>query len=169
MKTQKIKAILLFGIAILMFNGCKKEETPGPAGKDGSSNVSSTVFSASSWAFASPNYYVNLSVPELTSSNLNTAGVMVYFTKTGTNWIAVPYTQYGSPYDYFMGFNTSAGQVQVTWFYDFSGSSGSDPNAYYSTTVKYKVVVIPPAAMKANPGLNLKDYSAVKTKFNLPD
>lgn len=169
MRTLKIYLTILFGITILVLNGCKKKETPGPAGKDGNANVTSTIFSAASWSWNSPHYYVNLSVPELTSSNINSAAIMVYFSTTGSGWIAVPYTQYDSPYDYFMGFNTSVGNVQVTWFYDSSASSGSNPNTYYATTVKYKVVIIPPALVKANPNLNLDDYSAVKKRFNLKD
>lgn len=166
-KTLRITSLLFITTTLLFFAGCKKSST-GPAGKDGSANVTATTYSAGSWAWSSPNYYVNLSVPELTSANINSAAVMVYF-KTANNWIAVPYTQYNSPADYYMNFNTSVGNVQVTWFYDSSLSSGSDPNAYYSTTVQYKVVVIPPTVAKANPGLNLKDYAAVKTRFNLPD
>jgi hypothetical protein len=67
-----------------------------------------------------------------------------------------------------MGFNTTVGQVEVTWFYDSSLSSGSDPNAYYGTTVRCKVV-IPPTMKLANPDLDLKDYEAVKKRFKLKD
>jgi hypothetical protein len=163
-KILHLNLITLFVIALVMTNGCKKEGPPGPAGN---ANVTATTFSASSWSWSSPYYYANFNVPDLTSSNINTAAVMVYFSTTGGTWIAVPYTQYTSAYDYHMGFNTSAGTVQVTWVYDSSLSNGSDPNAFYSTTVQYKIVVIPPSARQANPNVNLKDYNAVKAAFQL--
>ncbi len=162
-KTLQIHAILLFAIATVMANGCKKE---GPAGPAGNANVTAYTYSVSSWAYNSPNYYTNLSVPELTSSNINSAAVMVYFKTTG-NWFALPYTQYYSPYNYVMNFSTGVGEVQITWFYDTSLSAGNDPNAFYGTAVQYKVVIIPPAARKANPNLDWSNYDAVKTQFNL--
>jgi hypothetical protein len=116
--------------------------------------------------YSSSNYYVNLDVLELISFNINSVAVIVYFSTTGTKWIAVPFTQYNSPSNYFMGFNTSLGKVQVTWVYDSSLSQGNDPNTYYSTNVQFKVVVIPPAVRKANPDLDLKNYDAVKIRFD---
>lgn len=160
--------ILLFGISTLII-GCKKE--PGPAGADGSSNVTSTIFNINTWYTTTSPYnhhYVDLSVSELTSSNINSSAVMAYI-NTGDNvWTAIPYTEYDFPSDYHMGFKTGVGNVELTWFYDGSGF-GSDPNALYGFTVQAKVVVIPPAAMQANSDLDLKNYEAVKKRFNLRD
>jgi hypothetical protein len=148
----------------VLFNaGCKKE-TPGTTNV----NVIAHTYSVSSWQFASPNYYTDLGVAELTSSNINTAAVMVYFSKNPGTWIAVPYTQYETLHDYHMNFLTSAGTVEVRWFYDGT-SAGSDPNAYYSATIQCKVVVIPQSVRLANPDLDVTNYNAVKTRFDLKD
>lgn len=121
----------------------------------------------SSWSYTSPYYYRNLSTSELTASNVDSALVMVYFSTIGSNWFALPYTQYNSPADYYMGFVSSVGNVQVTWVYDSSLSTGSDPNTYYGTTVKCKVVIIPPAMVK--PNINYKNYKEVKATYKLSD
>jgi hypothetical protein len=68
-----------------------------------------------------------------------------------------------------MGFNTRTGSVQVTWVYDSQFSAGDDPNEYYGTTVRYKIVVIPESQRKANPDLDLTNYEAVKATFHLKD
>lgn len=162
----QITGILLLLISSLLVNGCKKEGPPGPAGN---ANVTSRTFYVSSWSWDSPNYYADFNVPELTADNINSAAVLVYFRTTSGTWYAVPYTQYTSSSDYHMGFITVAGTVEVTWFYDNPLSSGSDPNAFYGTTVYYKVVVIPPAERKANPNLDLNNYEAVKAAFHLKD
>lgn len=167
MKTLKTISIITLLTIISLIQGCTKKGDVGPTGKDGSSNVSATVFQASSWSWSAPNYYINLNVPEITSENLTSAAIMVYFTKDNIKWTAVPFTQYNSTYNYFMGFNTSIGQVQVTWIYDTSLSSGDNPNVYYGVTVQYKVVVIPPAAKKANPNVDLSNYNEVKKAFNI--
>ena len=108
---------------------------------------------------------MNLTVPELTASNIDSALVMVYFSTVGSHWFALPYTQYNSPSDYYMGFVCSNDTVQVTWVYDSSLSSGSNPNAYYNTTIKCKVVVIPPAMIK--PNINPCNYNEVQQAYGL--
>lgn len=165
MKT--LKTIIIIITLTLFTQGCTKKGEVGPAGKDGSSNVSSTVFQASSWSWSSPNYYVNFNVPEITGDNLTSAAIMVYFTKDNTKWTALPFTQYNSPSNYFMGFNTSINRVQITWIYDSSLSQGDNPNVYYGVAVQYKVVVIPKAAKDAHPNVNLNNYSEVKKAFDL--
>lgn len=167
MKT--IKSIVFVSIISFIF-GCTKKGDTGPSGKDGSSNVSATVFSISSWGWTAPNYYANLSVPEITSDNFNSAAIMVYFSTSNGKWTALPFTQYNSPSNYFMGFNTSVGNVQVTWIYDSSLSSGSNPNNYYGVTaLQCKVVVIPKAAKEAHPNVNLSNYIEVREAFELKD
>lgn len=168
-KKIKIRHAIFCGFLLLLLSNCEKEGPPGPqgpAGTSGSSPVTARTFSVTAWGFSSPYHYANLMVPEITAANLDAAAVLVYFS-TGGNWFALPYTQYDSPYNYYMGFNTGAGNVQVTWFYDSSLSSGSNPNTYYSTTVECKVVVIPPALKKA--GLNYSNYDEVRVTYNLND
>lgn len=171
-KFNKLKlGVFLCCSTVLLFIGCEKgnDGEDGAPGKNGSSNVESRTFSVSSWSYSSPFHYTNLSVPELTQQNINSAGVMVYFSTTGTDWVAVPYTQYNSPYNYFMGFNTSVGIVQITWVYDTSLSQGSDPTTYYGVNLLYKVVVVPPSAKILYPNIDYKNYSAVKETFHLKD
>jgi hypothetical protein len=168
--TMQIIAIVVLGI---LAGGCTKQGPigpAGPAGAAGNSNVTSTTFMMNNWYWSSPNYYANVNVPQLTASNASSAAVMVYFNTDGSNnWIALPYTHYHTPYNYVMGFNTSVGFVQVTWFYDTSLSSGDDPNTFFGTTIRCKVVVIPPSMKLANPDLDLKDYEMVKKRFKLKD
>lgn len=174
MKRYKLILAVIIGAAFFT-GGCTKKGDPGPKGdqgangQNGNSNVSAYTFSINTWAWSAPYYYRNLVIPSITSSNTDSAAIIAYFS-TGSLWRALPYTQYDSPYNYYMGLNTTVGSVQVTWFYDFSGSSGSDPCAYYGVTnILVKVVVIPPAHRKANPDLDIRDYKAVKKRFNLTD
>ena len=171
MKNAIQAAILL--LVLLSINGCTKQGAIGPAGEKGdpgNTGVTSTTFMMNNWLWSAPYHYSNLNVPALTTSNASSAAVMVYFnTDGGNNWIALPYTQYHSPSNYYMGFNTNVGIVQVTWVYDSSLSSGDNPNVYYSSTVRCKVVVIPPAMKLANPDLDIKDYEAVKKRFKLKE
>jgi hypothetical protein len=155
--------LLLLFVLIIIISGCKKDDEAHPA------EVTSVTKPASAWTYTSPYYHITLSAPAITSSNINTAAVMVYFS-TGSNWIALPYTQYNntSP-NYYMGFSVGTGTVQINWVYNTSASAGIDPNEYYGTTVQYKVVVISSAARKANPDLDLKDYEAVKEAFDVKE
>ena len=171
-KNIQLHAVLISGIVLFLINGCSKDGATGPQGpigKDGKTNVITANFTMGSWLYKSPYYYENLYVPELTTQNIDSALVMVYFSTISSNWLALPYTQYNSPSDYYMGFVTSSDTVQVTWVYDGSLSSGKDPNTYYQTTVKCKVVVIPPNERRAHPNVNHHDYAEVKAAYNLKD
>jgi hypothetical protein len=168
-KQLKSMGVLLLAISMVILSGCKKGEDGAP-GKDGSANVTAYTYSISSWDYTSPAYYKSLSIPELTSQNINTASVQVYLGTTSNTWRAIPFSQYNSgAADYLMGFETTIGSVKVTWIYDSSLSSGSDPNTYFGTTCQFKVVIIPPAMIAANPGVDLKNYEEVKRIFNVKD
>jgi hypothetical protein len=170
---KKTIQITVIAVLMLLAEGCTKQGPVGPAGENGANgnaNVTSTTFIMNTWHWNAPHYYSNLTIPELTASNASSAAVMVYFNTDGSNnWSALPYTHYHSPYNYYMGFNTGVGLVQVTWFYDSSLSSGNDPNTFYSATVRCKVIVIPPSVRLANPDLDLKNYETVKKRFKLKD
>lgn len=148
---------------LFTFSGCESEEPVDPA-----KQVSSHTFSVGSWSYSSPVHYADLPVSEITSANINSAGVMVYYSVYQNVWISVPYTVYGTLHDYHMGFVYDPGTVEVTWMYDGT-SAGSDPNTYYGTTVRCKVVVVPSAARLANPDIDWNDYEEVKERFDLKD
>ncbi|HEY6162749.1 MAG TPA: hypothetical protein VI112_16080 [Bacteroidia bacterium] len=152
-------------ITTLLASGCKKE---GPQGPPGNANIIHHTFSISSWSNNGYNWYSNLNVSELNSSNINTASVQVYFSVSNGTWVAVPYTEVTSPSNYFMNFLSSAGTVEITWTYNGVGL-GSDPNAYYSATVQAKVVVIPPSARMKHPNVDLNNYEEVKKAFGIID
>ncbi|HWY11187.1 MAG TPA: hypothetical protein VN026_07680 [Bacteroidia bacterium] len=167
-KYLQITTSTLLVASLILINGCKKGKDGAP-GKDGSSNVTSHTFSTNSWLSNPSRYFQNFPIAEITSSNINSISVAVYFSTTSGVWIALPYTYVTTPNNYFMGFNTSAGLVQVTWDCNSTVSIGSDPNAIFSTTVQIKIVTIPPSARKANPNLDWNNYSEVKQKLNLKD
>lgn len=160
--------VIMVLFLMFLYAGCEEEDSS--AVKE-NKNVIGMTFDVTNWSYSSPNYSVNLFVPELTNENINTAGVMVYFSTLSSpgNWVALPYTQYNEPYNYVMGFNTSVGNVQITWFYDYSLSSGKNTNDYYSSIIKYKVVIVSPEAMRLHPTLNYLNYNEVKKAFDLVD
>lgn len=160
----QVYKLAILGISLSSVNGCQQKETQSPSPSK-NVNVSSSVFSASTWSFATPSHYVNINVPTLTSANLDSSAVMVYCS-TGGDWQALPFTHYDSPYNYYMNFSTGVGNVQVTWTYDTSFGQGKNPNTYFGATVKFKIVVIPPSARI---GIDLRDYEAVEREFGLKD
>lgn len=169
-KQLRSVVVLLFATSTIIFNGCKKGEDGAPE-KDDSSNVTAYTYSVSSWLYSSPAWYKSLSVPELTSANINSASVQTYLLTATNTWTALPNTFYNSGgSNYLMGFETTVGSVKVTWIYNNLTSQGSDPDVYFGTSSsQFKVVIIPPAMITANPDLNFKNYNEVKTRFNLKD
>lgn len=171
MKNQLRNSVaILLAITTILFNGCKKGKDGAP-GKDGSTNVTAYTFSVSAWSYNSPEWYRAFTVPELTLDNIHSASVQVYLLTATNTWTALPNTFYNSgAADYLMGFNTTIGSVKVTWIYDSSSSTGDNPNTFFGTSSsQFKVVVIPPAAIAANPYLDLNNYNKVKTTFKLAD
>src|SRR4051812_2169943 len=100
-KVFKIKTLLIMQI-ILSFLGCKKGEQ-GPAGKDGTVNVTHATFSVSPWSSNSTRWFTKLSVPEITSETLNSAAIQAYVSVTPDSWMAIPTTVVSST-DYYWGF-----------------------------------------------------------------
>ncbi|MBI4932111.1 MAG: hypothetical protein HY841_15240 [Bacteroidetes bacterium] len=168
---MKSKLLFVFTIitALVTSIGCKKKEGPaGAAGKD--ANVKAQTFSVTSWAYSSPSYYANYSDADITSTVQNSGTVDLFFSSNGgTTWRALPFTQYIGTSDYYWGYNTSVGNVQPTWTYSSSLSSGSDPNTVYGVTAMFKVVCVSAGARKANPDLDWSNYNEVKTRFHLAD
>lgn len=171
-----MKTILSLSLMALVlmatFTNCEKGQQ-GPAGKDGtngangSANITSRTYTLTTWTSGSSFWYSTLSTPELTSGNINNAAILVYVSDTQNTWVPVPATIVNST-NYFWNYAATIGSVELRWEYNGIGN-GSNPNTYYSTTVKAKVVVIPSARVIQNPNLNLKDYEAVKKAFDLRD
>jgi hypothetical protein len=162
--TLRFSMVIFFAASILMINGCKKGADGAP-GKDGSANVKARTFPVSPWQSNSSRWYTQLSVPEITSDNINSAGIQVYIGTASNTWLAIPYTYMAST-NYFWGFVTTVNSVEVRWEYNGIGI-GSDPNTIYGATVQVKVVIIPPAMIK--PNVNHQNYAEVKSAYKLKD
>lgn len=168
-KTTKFSLAAIASLFILFTTSCQKGDT-GTPGQNGTGNIASRTYTVNTWAYTSPNHYVNLSVPELTNANINSCAVMVYFKTPNTDsWRAVPFAQYTSTSNYYMNCSSSVGNAQVTWFYNSSLSSGDNPNVYYGATSQFKVVVIAASLKAKNADINYQNYSEVKAKFGLND
>ncbi len=169
MKTviNKFKCVLVGLFILTIISSCEKEEEE--PNTNNAAKAESRTFSNTIWAYSSPYHYLDLSVPELTADNINSAAVMVYFSTVEGTWRAIPFTQYTPTYNYFMNFTTSAGSVRVTWVYNTTLSAGDDPNQYYGTNVKFKAVVISAAANALKPNINYYNYEEIKEAFHLKD
>jgi len=155
--------IIILITANVIINGCTKKGTDGEPGKDGSANVTAHTFSVPTWTNNGSRWYNEFPISELTTDNINSAAVQVYWGTTANNWVAVPYTYVGTV-DYFMGYLAQVGNVEVRWTYNGAGV-GSDPNSVLGGTVQIKVVIIPPAMIK--PNVNLNNYNEVKDVYNI--
>jgi hypothetical protein len=130
------KQLLLLIIFAWIFFGCKKAET-------NPTKVTSNVYTATTWLYSSPYYYYDINDSDITADNIKSASVSVYFsTDNGNTWTAIPFTQYTNSSNYFMGYNTQVGKIQITWVYNNTLSQGDSPNTYYGATLQYKVVVV---------------------------
>ncbi len=164
--TYMFQAFIL-SILILVVPGCEKGED-GEPGKDGSANVTARNFPVSQWTSSSSFWYLHLSVPELTTSNINSASVQVYWGTADNNWLALPYTYVGTTSgNYFMNFLTTVNLVEVRWQYNLAGI-GDSPTSVLGD-VKFKVVVIPPSVLKTYPDLDLNNYREVKETLHLKE
>lgn len=161
-KTLQIIALIL----LVTIGSCKKGKD-GEPGKDGSSNVTTRTFSVPTWASNSSRWYTQLSFPELTTDNINSASVQVYWSTVNDTWVALPYTYIGTANNYFMGFATMVNMVEIRWDCNSMVSIGSSPNSVLGAIVQIKVVVIPPAQKKLD--VNHNNYIEVKSAYNLKD
>ncbi len=158
LRLSRLATVLL---SFCLLSSCKKAKD-GEPGKDGVKIVSRT-FDVPSWVNGSSYWYKQLSMPELTADNINSAAIMVYFGTSANSWQAMPCTVVNTT-DYFWNFTTAVNLVEARWEYNGIGN-GSSPNSFYGVDVKLKVVIIPPAMIKDHPEVNLKDYSEVEKVF----
>jgi hypothetical protein len=165
-RIDRIKIVGLIIITAITVNSCKKGKD-GEPGKDGISSVTSHTFSVSNWTDNATYWYTHLSTPELTSDNINSTSVQVYFSTVANNWQAMPFTYVGST-DHFMNYISAISLIEVRWEYNGAGS-GSSPVTIYGAASMFKVVIIPPAIIKQHPNVDLNNYNEVKETFNLKD
>jgi len=156
MKTKFLLPILT--VAVLSFNSCKKDDDSNlqPKGNYGNANVSSASYTGN-WIFQGGSEWdVTLNVPAITSSVLSSASINTYLSGDGgQSWIALPV--YISPVS-----------IAVVYQVNTVGVAAQGGSSAPSATL-FKVVIISAAGRKANPNLDLKNYNAVKTAFNLKD
>lgn len=160
----------------LALASCKKGDTgpkgdTGAPGSNGVANISSFTLSApaGSWTHigtagqAGDGYTVSYSVPALTSQIISGGAVMCYYV-SGNTIGALPWTY--SVYQNISStlyFEASPGTVKII-------TSDSDFFTLAPTTnMLFKLVIIPPALIKKNPDVDLKDYNNVKKTFKIID
>jgi len=153
---------------MLMFSGCGKEGPAGPAGTDGTNgnaNVRGNTFTISTWTWNTSALYLqgNIADADVTPDINNYGAVLVYaYIPSAAVWEALPFstpTTSASVTQHFECLH-STGNVWV----DISNSDGSTPSG---PPADYKVVCIASSLIKANPNVDLKNYSQVKAAFHL--
>lgn len=161
----------MFALTMFTFNSCKKDDDTAyqPKGTYGNSNISSEIWTVSTWGNNGGLYYSDFNISTLTASVQNAGAVEVFLsTDGGATWKGLPFTQYGSTSNYLWSFQTQTGLVTVKWTYDGSGL-GSDPNTVYGAICKFKIVCISAAGLKTNPNVDYRNYEVLKNAFNLKD
>ena len=160
-KRKQISCIMLTGIFTVMINGCAKDGATGPSGKNGNANVSTFNLTASpsNWQTDGSSGWKT----DFTAINFNpTLGANEVFLSTdNTNWFALPVTLSANQ-EIAYSFNSNSLTVDDAMI-------GTTPLNQPTGTMYFKIVNIPPAAMVAHPNINFKNYSEIKTTFNLPN
>lgn len=177
MKKIQVWIAIMFLSGIFVIVGCSKEGPAGPAGpagqngtqgsagQDGNANVISSGPLSINWLEDTVDFYwyANIAAPQLTDSNVNVASVCAYLgifdaISNSYEWILLPYSYGGI--SIFTSFYVGNFYLESSDFYP------DDPNTY---DLKFRYVIIPPAAKAANPAINLKDWNSVKKAFRLQD
>lgn len=170
LKNKNMKKIIIIGayvLTVLMFDACTKAKdgAPGAQGPQGNANVGYAIYNvaASDWGLTSPIYHVTLNAPQVTQDILNKGAVLVYANVSGSS-VQLPYTYYPTAtYSETWQPTFTLGQVEIS-ITDSDLTNPAAPGAY-----TFKVVVIAASGLIAHPHVNWKNYSEVKTTFNLPD
>lgn len=160
MKTNNLLSGII-AVTALAFSGCAKDGATGPAGATGATgnaNVQNFSFATTtaSWTLSSGTWFYNYSLPSTT----NMSGAVFMYLQSGTVFTQLSFTQ--NDKEYYFAYDTNAPHVGVYVTSASGASSIPNPGA-----LNFKVVVIPPASIKANPTVNWKNYDEVKKTFNL--
>jgi hypothetical protein len=152
MKTVKLSlGVLLLSFFASCTGPAGPDGAPGQNGLNGVANITNGTITvpAASWNSSSANYW-NYGVADNAIVDMNVDAVMVYVLANG-NYFGLPSASLLTSGDV-MSFGYQNNLVSLIY------NNPSAPTA----DLQFKVVVIPPAIMKNNPGLNLKDYNAVQ-------
>jgi len=172
-KVTKIAMLVLIA-GLLSTVGCTKEGKQGVAGvngKNGNANVQTTILvanNASNWMWNSGGSWRQASwsgINQLSLTNISSGAVMLYQEDGGGGYLPLPVT---------IKYN---GKIESNWFTFGTGSltvvvqntDNSDPIANIPLPARYKLVVIPSAARRANPEVDLMNYQEVKSFYQLKD
>lgn len=153
MQHLKIMAIALLMAAA----GCTKEGPQGEAGKDGNANVVGTnTVTISNWTAAGNGWETTLSAPGITQTIVD-KGIVQVFIQYDNQWWALPdlnginATQYGF----------SVGTVHLL-------NADNDGLATpYPATMTFRIVIIAPSQIAANPNTDWTDYEQVTEALDL--
>jgi hypothetical protein len=169
---NKSKIIYLFIVIIISLTGCAKDGATGPsgpqgtAGSNGNANVKSQTSSAIDWLGFGANWYTIIDVPDLTAEVQSNGLVEVFFsTNDGVIWNALPWD--GGQLNYKMSFSTWTNHVEIDWMYNNGTGFGTNPDSVFSTTCKFKIVMIPSSHRGTHPNVNWKNYFELKKAFDL--
>jgi len=166
MKTA-IKTMLGILLTLSITVGCKKESIKGEkgdigaTGATGSANVisSNTILINNFFYYSSlKEYQASLSLPAITQEVLDKGVVIMYISDGSGTWYPLPYTDGTTTLNY----QFKLGGFTIIYFNN-NGSMPTNPN----NLIKIRVVVIPPAIVKANPNANWKDYNSTMSLMNL--
>jgi hypothetical protein len=151
-----------------------KDGAAGANGKDGNANVQGKVYNvkANDWVktnyTGSSTYYYSVvfNIPEITQAVMDRGLVMCYRTGPNTTlWFAMPYS-----YSYASGSTTKVVSYDAVHFLGkevITITDTDDLPTAPSTEQNYKVVVITPSGLAANPNINYKNYAEVAATFGL--
>ncbi len=159
-------------VAATMLTSCSSQGPTGPAGPTGSdglngatgptgnANVQVTPFSVTNWT-TNANYPWEIDAV-FNSTGINFSGaILCYYSSDQQNWTLLPWTSLGNApfFEQIFDYNSSTGVFNVSWSNITPGSTSAPapPSTSY-----FQIVAVPPAVMKQHPGINLKDYHAIK-------
>ena len=135
----------------------------GPPGLNGNANVFATTVTSSAWLFNNPSWALPIPDPNITPDIIDFGAVLVYIS-FGNGYTQLPLTIYTNPaYSSTIEVSSYVGGVTIFWT-DSDLAQPSNPGLR-----TFKIVKIAGSLLKANPDLDLTNYEAVKSRFNLAD
>lgn len=166
-----IGSILLTSISIVLINGCAKDGAPGAQGPqgtagtngtdgtDGNANVIGTnTVTTSSWIASGTSWTTTFTAAGITQ-NVVDKGIVQVFIQYGSSWWALPDLSGNNS----TSFGFSLGEVTLLNS-NSNGSQATNPGVQ-----TFRVVIITASNLIAHPNVDFKNYSEIKSTFNLPD